>query len=98
VNDPEPHSKRRESRLYGDRDDKLYLAFAGYGVVVFLLVKLSYGSIGGYLLTATALPILSLIALTSFQVASRRRASPLAFLLVFAGILEMQRIFGPFVG
>jgi lipopolysaccharide export LptBFGC system permease protein LptF len=87
VIEPDPDPKPRKSRLYRDRDEKLYLAFAGYCAVVFLLVKLSYGSIGGYLLTATALPIVTLIALICFQVASKRRVSPLAFVLVFAGIL-----------
>ena len=87
MNDTEPDSKRRESRLYRDRDDKLYLAFACYCIGTFLLVKLSYGSIGGYILTATALPLLSLIALICFQAATHQRPSPLAFVLIFAGIL-----------
>jgi len=84
---PEPDPERPPSRWYRDRDDRLYFVFAGYCMAIFLLMKLSYGSIGGYLLTATAVPLLAVLALIGFQASTRRRPSPLAFVLVFAGIL-----------
>ncbi|MCW1926222.1 hypothetical protein OKA05_26935 [Luteolibacter arcticus] len=84
---PDTRQKRPPTWRYRDRDERLYVALMGYCLVSFLLVKLSYGSVSSYLFTAIVVPLLALIALIVFQVSARPRPSPLAFALVFAGIL-----------
>ena len=87
VNESEPSLQRKTSWMYRARDEGLYLAFAGFGVATFLLVKLPLGSVAGYIVIATLVPAITLIALIYFQVVARPRPSPLAFGLVFVGIL-----------
>ena len=87
VNESEPNLQRKTSWMYRARDEGLYLALAGYGIATFLLVKLPFESIAGYIVIATLVPALALIALIYFQVVARPRPSPLAFGLVFVGIL-----------
>jgi len=75
--------------MFRSRDPLLYASFACYAVATVALLALSYGSISGYIALGTVVPGIAVVALIVFQVSARPRCSPLAFCLVFAGLLTV---------
>lgn len=72
------------------RDRALYIAFVVYLVFVFGIMTLLYGSfrfIDAGFAFGTFIPAFALLFLIAFQLSARPRCSPVAFCLVFAGLL-----------
>ena len=75
------------SNTFRPRDRAVYGSFICYCLGCVALFGLSEGSIQAYITLGTLLPGFALLLLIAFQVSATDRCSPLAFCLVFVGIL-----------